>query len=279
MPPQPQKPKRSFSILDQAENISFSAAAPFGIGIFGSQGSGKTTLWSTFPKPIFACMCSGELSRPGELKSITKEVRKQIKCLNLTHCEQVNEVTEAVASSEFKTVVLENLTSFSDLCLKQIMGVESIPPQLSWGFATQQQWGQHGMLVKEILRSMLNLEKYVVIVSQERWFDPPENSTGEDTSSGISKLGPATTPTIAGWLVQSLDYSIQTYIRDKEVEKEVVIANKKKMMKVKTGEHEFCAYLPYTTNKMTKFRLPFGQKPTNVLVNPTFDKIAALVSD
>src|SRR5438105_14808538 len=37
--------------------------------LYGRSGTGKTTLWATFPKPILVALCSGG-SRPGELRSI-----------------------------------------------------------------------------------------------------------------------------------------------------------------------------------------------------------------
>lgn len=266
------KPKRPASILDRAKAISFDNTAPFSMGMFGESATGKTTLWSTWPKPILAVLCSGELKTPGELRSISKKDRDGIKPIILENCEELNEITDAVVDSEYKTVVLDHLTSFSDLVLKQVLGLESIPPQLSWGFARREDWGKHGELVKTFLQRMLNLPKYTVVVSQHRWFDPPAGVEGVPAI-----CGPASTPTISGWLVPALDYCVQTFIREEVKITELKIGKEIQKVEEKTGKIEYCAHLPKNVTKMTKFRAPRGVQVPEILVNPTFTKLQALI--
>jgi ABC-type lipoprotein export system ATPase subunit len=45
--------------------------------LYGRSGTGKTTLWSTFPKPILGVICSGG-QRSGELRSVSLEDRRHI---------------------------------------------------------------------------------------------------------------------------------------------------------------------------------------------------------
>jgi hypothetical protein len=50
----------------------------FSLLLYGISGTGKTTLWATWPKPILALICSGG-TKPGELRSInTPEYRRSI---------------------------------------------------------------------------------------------------------------------------------------------------------------------------------------------------------
>jgi len=262
------------NILDRAEPIVFDNDEPFSMGIFGKASTGKTTLAATFPGQAIYIGCSGGLKKPGELRSIPKEDRKKLEPIYIKNCEELNEITEAVASSdEHKTVILDNLTSFSDMCLEQVTD-KPVPAQMSWGYASQQQWGKHGALVKSFLRNLMNLEKYVVIISHERWFEPPEDST-----IGVSVVGPACTPTVTGWLVGALDYSVQAFIRAETVEKSLKVSGKIKKTQVKTGNTEFCLYLPFCEDRMTKFRKPKGTKLEKILIDPTFEKLKEIIGD
>ena len=86
------------------------------INIYGRSGTGKTTLWATFPKPILCLVCSGG-KRPGELKSIdTPENRKLITPKIVTRIDDIRE--ELDGASEFATVVLDHASWLQDLALK-----------------------------------------------------------------------------------------------------------------------------------------------------------------
>lgn len=277
----PVKKNNSLSgIFGRAEEVSSESDDSLLMGLFGLPSTGKTTFWATAPKPIVCVLCSGGLKDPGEFKSIDKKDREGIKKLRLTDCEELNQICDDLPKSPFKTIVLDHLTSMSDLALCQIMGIESVPPQLSWGFATQQQWGQHGALVKLLLQRLFDTakecKKNCIIVSQQRMFDPKDGGLSE------SKIvGPAATPTITGWMVPALDYSIQLFKRRKTIVKKIKVAGTTKEVEEETKEQEYCAYLPYSVDKLTKFRVPRSNssKIPEVIVNPTYDKIAKIISD
>lgn len=146
------------------------------INIYGLSGTGKTTLWATFPKPILCLVCSGSKSS-GELRSInTKEYRKSIKQLVINHRDEIPAISEYIeGTDEFSTVVLDHVTGLQDITLRDILGLESLPPQASWGMARQQDWGQCSLQMKESLRSLLGLSTNVVIVGQERSFNTSED--------------------------------------------------------------------------------------------------------
>lgn len=269
------KPKSTGSMLARAEEVSFDKNDPFSMAIFGAPTTGKTTITSTFPKPILMLTCSGNLKKPGELRSIPKNVRKSIKQLVIEDCEQLPKVCEELRESdEFKTVSLDNLTSFSDLVLAQVLGIDRTKPQLAWGDVQQAQWQRHGSLVKSMLRDFIELPMFSTIVCHERLFEPKEG-----TELGVSKLGPAVTPTIANYLVGALDFIVQTFIREQTIMKTVKVNGKSVEKERKTGETEFCAYLPMAEDRMTKFRKPRGATLDRVLVDPTFERLIAIMED
>lgn len=266
--------KSSGSLLSQAKTVEFDKDDPFSIGIFGLPATGKTTVTSTFPKPILMMTCSGGIKKPGELRSIAKADRKHVKQIVIEDCEQLPKICEELKDSEFKTASLDHLTSFSDLVLSQILGVDRVKPQLAWGDVQQQQWQKHGSLMKAFLRDLIELPMFTTIISHERVFEPKEGS-----ELGVPKAGPAVTPTVAGWLTGTLDFCIQMFTRDLTEEKEVKVAGKTITKRRKTGETEFCAYLPLSEDRMTKFRKPRGKKLDPVMTDPTFDKLQALMED
>src|SRR5262245_47511388 len=103
--------------------------------VYGQSGTGKTTLWATFPKPILCLVCSGGM-RPGELRSIdTPEYRKTIDPRIVTSVAGIKELLKDAKS--FSTVVLDHVTGLQDLTLKEILGYAELPAQKGWGIAKQ----------------------------------------------------------------------------------------------------------------------------------------------
>lgn len=256
--------------------------SPFSLGIFGEPASGKTTLWSTFPKPILALFCSGGLKNPGELKSLSRKEKEGITAMVVDSSEQVVKVLEALAEDTegYQTVVIDHLSAMSDLFLGEIIGyrprVQKRAKQAA-GEApeiTQAQWGQLTQLIKDYLRDFIELPVNSVIVSQQRIFEPPE-----DSDVGVAKVGPAVTPSVAGWLTATLDYSIQTFVRAKMEEYITTIRGKDKKKYRRTDELEFCCYLPLCEERMTKFRKPRGTKLEPVMVDPTYDKLISVTGE
>lgn len=266
------KTARPTSALDRIQPIG----GPEGlrINLYGHSGTGKTTLWATFPKPILALVCSGT-KRPGETLSInTPENRKTIKQLPVKSLSDLVEVAEYQAeSNEYATVVLDHLTSFQDVAIKEVTGLDTVPIQKDWGLVTQSQWGQVGAITKELLSKLLDLRCNIVIVAQQRTFSPGEDDQELELESFIAS---AATPTIVSFLNASVDYICQTLHRPKMVEKIITIKGKKKKQLVRVPGVDFCLRVSPHSNYASKFRTPTRDRP-EIIVDPTYDKIAALI--
>ena len=262
-------------VLDFAEVIEETEDDFISLGIFGASATGKTTLWSGFPGPTLALFCSGNLKNPGELKSLSKEEKSHITALKITSTDQLVSVISSLAKDMqgFVTVVIDHLTSISDMIVADMLGVDKAKPQKEWGDMSQQEWGKFSSNLKIILRDFLDLEANSIIVCQEKIFEPPE-----DSEIGITKVGPAVTPGVAQWLTSTLNYSIQTFVRAKTVEKKINVRGKEKTKIVKLDELQFCAYLPLSEHRMTKFRKPRGIKLDPVMVDPTYEKLKAVIN-
>jgi len=272
------KPKRKKStkkkgVLDRIRGIGFDDDEGIKINFYGRSGSGKTSLWATFPSPILAIICSGG-SRPGELRSIdTPENKKRIETVTIESSSEIPEILDYQRETEkYATVVLDHASGLQDLKLKEILEIDELPPQLEWGTASREDWGQCALQTKETLRALLSLKCNVVIVAQERNFN-----TDEDSDSIIMPtVGSALTPSITGWLNPTCDYIAQTFIRNKTVSKTRKVGKKRVREDVRVPGVDYCLRVGPDEVFTTKFRVP-GGIDEDIIVDPSYDKIIELI--
>jgi hypothetical protein len=273
IPRAPTPSQRPPSVIDRIKPIGFEEDHGIQILLYGRSGTGKTTLWSTFPGKILAIICSGGL-QAGELRSVdTPENRDKIRQVVLENSGEIRDIVAYAAdpANEFKTIVLDHASGLQDLVLKEILGLTQLPAQMSWGLATQQQYGQCTLQCKELLRALLGLKANIVIVAQEREF-----GGGEGQELIKPTVGAGLTPSLTGWLNTAVDYIGQTYIRGKvEMRKQKALGREvEQAVRVKGVDYVLRA-LPdevYTT----KFRMPKGRQIDDI-VDPTYDKIISLI--
>jgi len=262
--------KKSGGVLDRLGPMSVEDVG-YKINLYGRSGSGKTTFWSSFPKPIMTIICSGGVGS-GELRSVPLDARKQIESVNLESSGELNELVEYAKDSKFQTIVLDHASGLQDLVLKEVLELDEIPAQLSWGIAQQQDWGQVAVQMKERLRQLLNLQQHIVIVAQERDFTP-----SDDSDVILPYVASALTPSVVGWLNPACDYICQTFKRSKMEVKKSKIGGKVKERVVDTGKIEYCLRVAPDATYTTKFRLPKGTVYPDCIVDPTFEDIDKLI--
>lgn len=262
------------NVVDRIKPIGFNPEDPIKINLYGQSGTGKTTLWATFPKPILAIICSGA-SRPGETRSIdTKEYRKTISQVVLNESNELQGLVDYQKSEgKYATVVLDHASGLQDLILREVVGLAEIPVQKSWGMASREQYGQIANQMKERFRSLLDLSCNIVIVAQEREFE-----VESVTDLIMPHVAGALMPSVAGWLHPAVDYICQTFLRAKTETKEVNVGNKKVKTKERVeGQVEYCLRTAPHDVFTTKFRVPKGTPLPEVIVNADFDKIMELI--
>jgi len=264
--------KKTGSVLDRIQPIGFEGEEGIKINLYGRSGTGKTTLWSSFPGKILAIVCSGG-NKPGELRSIdTPANRKKIMQAEIKSSSEIGELVE-YAKDKFATVVLDHASGLQDLILKEVVGLDEIPAQLSWGIASQQQYGQVALQMKERLRSLLSMDGNVVIIAQERDFN-----SDSDNELLLPYVASALTPSVVGWLNPACDFIAQTFIRPKTVTKQVKIGKKIVPRKeVVKGQVEYCLRVGPDAVFTTKFRLPKGHKLPSVIIDPDYRKLLSVI--
>jgi hypothetical protein len=239
--------------------------------VFGHSGTGKTTFWSTFPGPILAFVCSGS-DNPDELMSIdTPELRGKIRAEIVKETQSVPDTLRAIGG-KFKTVVLDHITSYQDLALREVLGVKELPAQKHWKMAEQKQWGVCTAMCKDTVRDLLAMTCNVVVVAQERVFGKEE---GIPVDVAQPWIGPAATPSLADYLRPTFPYVLNTFIREESKEEVIEQDGVSVTTTVPTGEIEFAMRIGPHQCYGTKFRSPRRDLPKTI-VNPTYDTIMRL---
>jgi len=278
------------SVLSRISNMDVSKRLL--MSVYGEHGTGKTTFWSTFPGPILAILCSG-VRKSGELKSVdTKENRAKIQTIDLWKpMDEIPEISKAIQSGKlrYSTIVIDHCTGMQDLVLRDILDVEELPQQRSWGMASREQWQQCNSQMKELLKMIADCEdSNVVFIAQEKEDKPKEDETPKDLDNDdiiIPRIGAALTPGVAGWLNYTCDYVCSTFIRRKiETRQETEEINGKKITSTvtkDTGKNEFAMRIGHYRHFTTKFRVSKAlQNPLpKAIVDPTYEKVFKLITE
>lgn len=282
MKPKSAKKPKSDNVWDNLELLDAESEDHLKILIYGRSGTGKTTLWGSFPGPILSIICSGGI-KSGELKSLKDKkllAKKDIYRHPLNKSAEILELVEKQQeTSRFKTIVVDHVTGLQDKILAEILDIEEIPAQKSWGMASQQQYGQCSAQSKEMFKKLLNLDCNVVMIGQERNFHTDEETHVDGINPYVSV---ALTPSLGGWLCPAVDYVIQTLIRPKMVEKKIQlgVGSKQKVrvtMQRDGNKVEYVARIAPHDVVTTKFRVPKGHTMPEFLVDPTYDQIMSVL--
>ncbi len=128
----------------------------------------------------------------------------------------------------YKDVALDTSTSLQDIILVELMGLHSVPDQLSWGTVPEGVYQARSEKLRETIRPLLdvkNCNKYILCQEKDH------NDTGEARGKSVRKLrgsmqqdsffGPSIGSAVAGWLQDACGYVIQ--IHEDEVTEEIQI--------------------------------------------------------
>lgn len=267
--------KAKGGILGRIGPIDFSQDEGIKLLVYGRSKTGKSTFCSTFPGPILWLICSGN-NKAGELRSVnTPENRKKIKKVSIEATTEVQEIIKhQQATGEFKTIVLDHASGFQDKTLAEILGLDELPAQKTWGLATHQQYGQCTLQCKEHFRGLLGLDCNVLIIAQEREF----NTDNDNSELLTPSVGAALSPALVGWLNPACDYIVQTFIRPKMISKSVSVGGKATTVLQRGTGYEYCLRVGPHDVYTTGFRVPKGKELPECIVDPTYSSFIKLAS-
>jgi hypothetical protein len=218
--------------------------------VYGESGTGKTTFWASFPKPILVLVCSGG-NQPEELRSIdTPEMRKVVDPFMVSDSTRIEDFLDKM-EKRYATVVLDHLSGLQSLKVKEILGLSRVPISAA-GLVSLPQWGQIGVQCIEVMRKMLNMRCNCVIVGQQR-HDKPKD---DPDSIKVESISPGIIPMINSWLLPAVSYVVQTF-KGPRFEQHFIEVDGERIPQVRrldgvdyclrTGPHDIIA---------TKFRIP-----------------------
>ncbi len=198
--------------------------------LYGRNGVGKTTLASKFPKPLL--IISYEPSTTGGVTSVKRE--PGVFWLNMdeqaTAGANVSDLTvglaaEIVKADYYKSVVVDHVTAFEELLLREIMGWTSTPVSSSiWRGVGKVNYQMRGERSRDCLGPLTRLHCNTIFIGKEKDHNPQK---GDESVFMRSKLikGPHTESfysvamggSNADWLQDACGYICQLY-QDNEVE-------------------------------------------------------------
>lgn len=272
--------KRTSSVIDRAVPIAEYEDPGFKINLYGRNGTGKTTLACTFPKPLLLMGFEDGTKSVRRVKGVkflrVQATAQEIKADNEVCLEDLPELAKDTPE-RYRTVVLDTATSLQDLVLQEISGLDKVPVQSAWGAVTMDQYRTRSEKTREFMRLFLDLPMHVVVLAQEKDHSQKKEEGGGDSELIQPFMASALGITTCGWLHDNCDYICQTLIREEYKQKTVKISDKMKTIQRKTGKVEYCLRtLPHPIYA-SKLRVPRGIEIPDVIVDPDFGKIMELI--
>jgi hypothetical protein len=222
---------------------------------YGRSGTGKTTVSSTFPKPILLL----DIKEEGT-DSIADYSDDEIKVLPVESWDDIEQAYWYLESGNhpFKTVVIDTVTQMQDVCMKDVLEQERRD------FPTQQIWGTVSGLMKRWLIDFRDLPMEVNFLAQERVHETDSDDDGEELDPSV---GPRLMPSVAGTLNAAVKVIGYTYIQE-VVKKSTSGIKRDKEYRLRVGPH------PYY---ITKIRKPKNKECPEYIPDPTYDKIISIM--
>lgn len=258
--------------------------------MFGANRTGKTTCACTFPKPLL--LVSFEPTDSGGATSV-----KRVPGVHFLHLQSSEKgarlCNEIKANCQFKTVVVDSVTSYQDIVLQEICGFDELPVSLSFGKVTGDQYTERAEKTKEGLRMFKSLPCNVVFIGKEKDHNPPK----EEKVGKSGKIQPDIRPrflrgmqqesiiatdlggSTAGWLHDVCDWAFRLYFDKEIVVDEVKMRGDEPPVRIprETGKHVRCLRTMYHPNYWCGCRAEFAEAVPECIENPTYDRILQMI--
>jgi len=177
---------------------------------------------------------------------------------------------------EYRTVIIDTVTGAQEMKVRDVIEDKDIGDKNpgEWGTLTKQDWGKVASGMKNMIDNFRYLCDYgieVVFLAQERVFNVDEDSDPEFQID--PEVGPRMMPSVMAHLNASVHVVGNCYIR--ETVKEVKVKGKRRPKKV--SEIQYCLRIGPNPVYTTKVRKPRKIKLPELIVDPSFEKIRAII--
>lgn len=243
---------------------------------YGRSNTGKTTLFSSF----------ASTERKALLLNIRDNGDDSIAGVAGVRVRDINSWEDLETTywwlhrnpGKYFAVGLDTVSQMQQLALLEVMGGKERHPKMSgkalgdFGSMSRKEWGMVASLMKDWLTRFRDLPCEVVFIAQDRTSSSEEESDEVITPS----VGPALSPSVATHLNASVHIIGNTFIRQRKVKKK--ISDGKATRTIEKKVTEFCLRLAPDPIYMTKIRKPKTITPPSVLVDPTYEKLVAIIN-
>lgn len=254
------KKTSSPTIADRIKPLENSTALPVVAALlYGNPGTGKTTVLSTFPKPILLIDIREKGSDP--IRNV-----KGVEKIDVLEWDDMDELYWHVKKNigKYKTVALDTVTQLQGLCVEAVREEEGKKDN---ELLSRKQWGEISTRMKQTLdkfRDLIDDGINVVFTAHTRSREGLESEDGELSP----EFGPMLMPSVASHVGGSVKVLGNTMIREVttrvggKIHKEVAYS-------MRVGPH---AYF------ITKIRALKGSFVPAVIDDPDYKKIVAVMN-
>lgn len=257
----PKVKKKASSILDRAKPVSELPKVIAGL-FYGRSGTGKTTISSTFPKPLL-------LLDIGERGTDSINDIKGVDVIQIEDWDDIEEIFWELEGSKYKTVVIDSAHSLQALAItnaKTSSGKDedAQTSQRDYGIASgkMQTWIYN-------YRDLVDHGINVLFLAHER-VNSGEDSDDEDGMLA-PEVGPRLMPSVASCLTGSVHVVGNTYVKE-------TITRGKKLGEKSTKKVEYSMRLGPHGYYTTKLRSPKKNIVPEFIIDPTYDKIVDTIN-
>lgn len=223
---------------------------------YGRSGTGKTTLASTYPKPILL------LDYKDRGTDSIRDV-ESIDVIRMDHWTDVEDVYWAIReNSKYQTIVLDTVSGMQNLAISKVKEDNNVDDA---DHLSRRGWGEVAGMLNTWLMIYRDLNMHVVFLASDRTkrsSDDEEDTTPEEGRLE-PEVGPAVIPSVAIALNASVKIIGNTFIRQRQKMKEGKVVEITSYV-LRIGPH------PYY---ITKIRSPKSVRIPGVIVDPSYSKI------
>jgi len=226
---------------------------------YGRAGTGKTTIASTFPKPIL------HLDIRDKGTDSVSDV-KGFETIQIEEWDDFEQLYWLLASKEnkYKTVVVDPISSLQDFAILQVLkedGKQEGDP------VSKRHWGKVSGLMKTWItnyRDLIDRDINVVFLAHDRASDGEEGDEGELMPS----VGPRLMPSVGSYLNGAVKIIGNTFIRESHEKLGGGRVKRRVAYCLRIGPHAY-----YTT----KIRQPKSAYTPEVLEDPSYNDLVSIM--
>ena len=233
---------------------------------YGRSGTGKTTLASTFPKPVLLLDVNDQgTDSIADHEDINVRDIREWDEFELTYWYLMQH------QDEYRTIVIDTVSALQGVCINHVLAEKNKDSERAgeWGVMTKQEWGQAASLLKIWITRLRDLPMEVVFIAQDRTFNLDEEGDPEQMLD--PEVGPQLMPSVVKHLNAAVHLIANTFIRERISVRKV--GNKKKEVK----RIQFCARLGPNPVYITKVRKPKSVVLPSIIVDPSYEGLQRII--